>query len=82
MRVMAVLTLKLFQMNEEKQLVQDENAVKRYVDILTNSGFKAFFGDVNNMEAVISILNVLLPEHRKIVSMDIQLQNTRGRLWI
>ena len=50
MRVMAGITLKLFQMNEEKQLVQDENAVNRYVDILTNSGFKAFFGDVNNKE--------------------------------
>ena len=37
-------------MNEEKQLVQDENAVNRYVDILTNSGFKAFLGDVNNKE--------------------------------
>ena len=45
--------------------------VQRYVDILTNSGFKAFFGDVNNKDAVMSILNVLLPEHRKIKEMDI-----------
>ena len=80
MRVMAGITLKLFQMNEEKQLVQDENAVNRYVDILTNSGFKAFFGDVNNKEAVISILNVLLPEHRKIVSMDIQPTEHQGAI--
>ena len=59
-------------MNEGKQqLVQDEEVVQRYVDILTNSGFKAFFGDVNNKEAVMSILNVLLPEHRRIVEMDI-----------
>jgi len=36
--------------------------VQRYVNILSNAGFKAFFGDVNNKEAVISILNVVLPE--------------------
>ena len=45
--------------------------VQRYVDILTNSGFKAFFGDANNREAVMSVLNVLLPERRKIKSMEI-----------
>ena len=44
--------------------------VQRYVDILTNGGFKALFGDVNNKDVVISILNVLLPEHRKIVDID------------
>jgi hypothetical protein len=54
-----------------QQQEQDEEVVQRYVDILTNSGFKAFFGDVNNKEAVMSILNVLLPEHRRIVEMDI-----------
>ena len=53
------------------QTVQKDNVVQRYVDILTNSGFKAFFGDVNNKDAVMSILNVLLPEHRKIKEMDI-----------
>ena len=36
--------------------------VQRYVNILSNAGFKTFFGDVNNKEAVISIQNVLLPE--------------------
>jgi predicted transposase/invertase (TIGR01784 family) len=56
---------------ERLQVVRKENVVQRYVDILTNSGFKAFFGDVNNKEAIISILNVLLPEHRKIMEMDI-----------
>ena len=40
-------------MNEGKlQLVQDEEVVQRYVDILTNSGFKAFFGDVNKKESI------------------------------
>jgi hypothetical protein len=28
------------------------------VDIPTNGGFKAHFGDVNNMDVAISILNV------------------------
>ena len=56
---------------ERLQTGQKDNVVQRYVDILTNSGFKAFFGDVNNKDAVMSILNVLLPEHRKIKEMDI-----------
>ena len=45
---------------------QKENVVQRYVDILTNSGFKALFGDAGNKEVVMSILNVLLPEHRRL----------------
>ena len=53
------------------QTGQKDNVVQRYVDILTNSGFKAFFGDVNNKDAVRSILNVLLPEHRRIVDMEV-----------
>ena len=36
-----------------------------------DSGFKAFFGDVNNKDTVMSILNVLLPEHRRIVDMEV-----------
>lgn len=42
------------------------NVIHRYVDILTNGGFKALFGDVNNKEAVMTIMNVLLPEHRRV----------------
>ena len=44
--------------------------VQRYVDILTNGGFKALFGDVDNKEVVKSILNVLLPAHRQIRHID------------
>lgn len=55
-------------MNEVSEL--NGTTVQRYVDILTNGGFKALFGDTNNKEVVISILNVLLPEHRKIVDID------------
>ena len=49
---------------------KNEAVVQRYVDILTNGGFKALFGDVNNKDVVISILNVLLPEHRQITYID------------
>ena len=44
--------------------------VQRYVDILTNAGFKALFGDENNKDVVMSILNVLLPEHRRVVEIE------------
>ena len=49
---------------------KNEAVVQRYVDILTTGGFKALFGDVNNKDVVISILNVLLPEHRQIAYID------------
>ena len=42
-----------------------------YGELLTNGGFKAPFGDVNNKDVVISILNVLLPEHRQIAYIDV-----------
>ncbi len=45
-------------------------AVQRYVDILTNGGFKALFGDTANKDVVMSIINVLLPDHRKVTEID------------
>ena len=44
--------------------------VQRYVDILTNGGFKALFGDKANKDIVMSIINVLLPDHRKVTEID------------
>ena len=38
----------------------------RYVDILTDSGFKAVFGDAANKQVVMDFLNAILPEDRKI----------------
>ena len=54
------------------QKLSDSNEpfVQKYVDILTNGGFKALFGDVNNKDVVMDILNVLLPESRRVVSID------------
>ena len=36
--------------------------VQRYVDLLSNSGFKAVFGDRNNKDVVMSVINMLLPD--------------------
>ena len=43
---------------------------QKYVDILTNGGFKAFFGDENNKKLVMSVINTFLPEHRRVVEID------------
>ncbi len=43
---------------------------QRYVDILTNGGFKALFGDAANKDVVMSIINVLLPDHRKVTDIE------------
>ena len=48
----------------------NEKIMQRYVDLLKNSGFKAVFGDRNNKDVVMSVINALLPPHRKV--MDIK----------
>ena len=53
-----------------KQISNDSSVVQRYVDVLTNGGFKALFGDENNKDVVMDILNVLLPENRRVVSIE------------
>ena len=50
--------------------METDHAAQRYVSILTNSGFKAVFGDRRNKDVIISIINTLLPAHRQV--MDIQ----------
>ena len=40
--------------------------MQRYVDILTDAGLKAVFGDQRNKDVLIDILNVILPPHRKV----------------
>ena len=58
-------------MSKKKSMEETSVTVKqRYVDILTNGGFKAFFGDRKNRKAVIDILNALLPRHRQVVDID------------
>ena len=48
--------------------------MQRYVDILTDAGFKAVFGDQRNKDVLIDLLNVMLPPHRKV--KDITYQTT------
>lgn len=48
--------------------------VQRYVDILTDAGFKAVFGDQRNKDVLVDMLNALLPLERKI--SDITYQTT------
>ena len=42
----------------------------RYVDILTDGGFKAVFGDAANKQVVMDFLNAILPEGRKIHALE------------
>ncbi len=53
-------------------------AHQEYVDILTNGGFKAFFGDENNKKEVMLLLNALLPEHRKVAQIDYRPTELQG----
>ena len=53
-----------------KRQEEERKSEQRYVDILSNGGFKAFFGDENNKAEVMSIINTFLPEHRRVVSID------------
>ena len=46
--------------------MEEKQGEQMYVDILSNGGFKAFFGDEDNKVAVMGLLNTLLPEHRQI----------------
>ena len=44
--------------------------VQRYVDLLSNSGFKAVFGDRNNKDVVMSVINMLLPEGKQVEDIE------------
>ena len=44
--------------------------LQKYVDILTDAGFKAVFGDRRNKEVLIDFLNVVLPAHRKVRDLE------------
>ena len=56
-------------MEKEKCGSKGESA-RKYVDILTDAGFKAVFGDRRNKEVLIDFLNVVLPAHRKVRDLE------------
>ena len=41
----------------------------RYVNLLKNSGFKAVFGDENNKDVIIGLLNMLLPARHQVTDI-------------
>ena len=41
-------------------------SAQRYVDILSDAGFKAVFGDRRNKDILVDLLNVVLPPHRRV----------------
>lgn len=43
----------------------DETIIRRYVDILSDAGFKAVFGGGRNKDVLADMLNVLLPAHAR-----------------
>ena len=46
--------------------VTNKDRIHRYVDVLSDAGFKAVFGDQNNKQLLIDFLNVVLPPERQI----------------
>ena len=53
-----------------KATIEEKASEQKYVDLLSNSGFKAVFGDRANDDVVMSIMNTLLPEHRKVTHIE------------
>ena len=64
----------------DDHLVQNRMPSQKYVDILTNGGFKALFGDENNKKVVMDILNVLLPKNRRVVSIEYMPTEHQGQV--
>ena len=63
-----------------QSLESKDGPIQRYVDILSNGGFKALFGDAANKDVVMSIINVFLPEHRRVVEINYQPTEHHGPL--
>ena len=50
----------------------------RYVNLLKNSGFKAVFGDENNKDVIIGVLNMLLPAHHQVTDITYLMTELQG----
>ena len=55
---------------EERRICGDGDTVQRYVDILSDAGFKAVFGDQKNKDVLMDLLNVVLPPHRRVKDIE------------
>ena len=49
--------------------IDNRTSAQRYVDIMTEAGFKAVFGVEKNKDVLIGLLNVVLPEHRRVTDL-------------
>ena len=54
----------------ERRVCGDGDTVQRYVDILSDAGFKAVFGDQKNKDVLMDLLNVVLPPHRRVKDIE------------
>ena len=52
--------------------------MQRYVDILTDAGLKAVFGDQRNKDVLIDLLNVILPPHRMVADISYETTEIPG----
>ena len=60
---------------------KESNAVlQRYVNLLSNSGFKAVFGDRANKDVVMSVINMLLPEGRRVEDIEYAPTEHQGQM--
>ena len=57
-----------------------EKALQRYVSLLSNSGFKAVFGDRKNKDVVMSVMNSFLPPHRHVTDIEYTATEHQGQL--
>ena len=57
-------------MIEERLIGGEDLIVQRYVDILTDAGFKAVFGDHRNKDELMDLLNVILPAARRVEDIE------------
>ena len=58
----------------------DAEQSQAFVNLLTNGGFKAFFGDEKNKEEVMTVINLLLPEHCSVVEIEYMPTERQGQV--
>ena len=56
----------------------NRTSAQRYVDILTEAGFKAVFGVEKNKDVLFDLLNVVLPAHRRVTDLAYSMTEVPG----
>ncbi len=64
--------------NFNDAFMENTRTVSRYIDLLTNAGFKALFGDEENKDVVMDIINEFLPEHRQVAEIEYLVTEYQG----